>query len=42
MSPKSELHSNTGIPQEARKISNKQPTPTPIRARKITTNEAKS
>ena len=35
-----EIHSNTGLPQEARKISNKQPNLTPKWARKRTINEA--
>ena len=33
-SPKREVHSTIGLPQEARKISNKQSDPTPKRTRK--------
>ena len=36
-SPKKEVYSNTGLPQEARNILNKQPNCTPKAARKRTT-----
>ena len=39
-SPKREVHSNTGLLQETRKISNTQPNPTPKGARKGTGNKA--
>ena len=38
-SSKSEVYSNIGIPQEPRKISNRQPNFVPKGARKITTNK---
>jgi len=38
--PKREVHSQTGLPHEARKISNKQPNLTPTGARKRTTINA--
>ena len=41
-SPKREVHSNTGLPKEDRKISNKQPNPTSKRTRGTTTNKAQS
>ena len=34
-SPEMEVHSITGLPKEGRKISNKQPNPTPKRTSKI-------
>ena len=34
-----EVHSNIGLPEEARKISNKQPNPTPKRTRITTRNK---
>ena len=37
-----EVHSNTGLPKEDRKISNKQPNPTSTRTRGTTTNKAQS
>ena len=37
-----EVHSITGLPKEDRKISNKQPNPTPIRTSGTTTNKAQS
>ena len=33
-----EVHSNTGLPKEDRKISNKKPNPTSKRVRRMTTN----
>ena len=39
-SPEREVHSNTGLPKEDIKTSNKQPNPTSIRTRGTTTNEA--
>ena len=41
-SPRREVYSNTGLLQEARKISNTQPNLTPKGARKRTTNKAKN
>ena len=40
--PEMEVHSNTGLPREDRKISNKQPNPTPKRTRRTTINKAHS
>ena len=40
--PKREVYSNTGLPQEARKISNKQPNLTPKEARKRRTNKTQT
>ena len=37
-----EVHSNTGLPKEDRKTSNKQPNPTSKRTRGTTTNKAQS
>ena len=41
-SPEREVHSNTGVPKEDRKISNKQPKLNPKRSRKTKTNKAQS
>ena len=41
-SPEREVHSNTGLPQKDRNISNKQPNPMPKRTRGTTTNTAQS
>ena len=41
-SPKREIHSNEDLPQEARKISNKQSNLTPEETRKGTINKAQS
>ena len=41
-SPEKEIHSNTGLPKEDTKVSNKQPNPTSTRTRGTTTNNAKS
>ena len=41
-SSKKECHSNTGLPQETRKISNKQTKFTPKKTRKRRTNEVQS
>ena len=35
-----EVHINTGLPKEDRKLSNKQPNPTSTRTGETTTNEA--
>ena len=41
-SPEREVHSITGLSQETRKISNKQPNPTPKRTRKRIREKAQS
>ena len=41
-SPEREVHSNTGLPQKNRNISNKQPNPTPTRTQRTTTKTAQS
>ena len=41
-SPEIQVHSKTGLPREDRKISNKQPNPTPKRTRRTTINKAHS
>ena len=41
-SPEKEVHSNTGLPKNNRKISNKQPNPTPTRTRGTTTKKTQS
>ena len=41
-SPEREVHSNTGLPEKHRNISNKQPNPTPTRTRETTTKTAQS
>ena len=41
-SPEREFHSTTGLPQEERKITNKQSNTIPKRTRKTTTNKAQS
>ena len=41
-SPQREVHSNTGLPQKDRNISNKQPNPTPTRTRGPTTKATQS
>ena len=41
-SPEREVHSNTGLPKEDRKISKKQPNPTLKRTRGTTINKAQS
>ena len=41
-SPAREIHSITGLPQETRKISNKQFNPTPKRTTKRTINKAQN
>ena len=41
-SPKREVHRDTGLPKEDRKISNKHPTPTSKRTRGTTTNKVQS
>ena len=41
-SPEREVHSNTGLPKESRKISNKQPNPTATRSRGTTINKAQN
>ena len=41
-SPEREVHSNTGLPKEDRKISNKPSNPTSKRTRKTTTNKVQS
>ena len=38
--PKREVHSNTGLPQKDRNISNKQPNTTPTRTQGTTTKTA--
>ena len=40
--PEKGVHRNTALPNEDRKISNKQPNPTSIRTRGTTTNKALS
>ena len=41
-SPEREIHSNTDLPKKDRNISNKQPTPKPIRTQGTTTKTAQS
>ena len=41
-SPEREVHINTGLPKEDRKLSNKQPNPTSTRTRVRTTNKAQN
>ena len=41
-SPEREVHSDTGLPEKDRNISNKQPNPTPTRTRGTTTKTAQS
>ena len=41
-SPEREVHSNTGLPKKDRKISNKQPNPTPTRTQGTMTKTAQS
>ena len=41
-SPEREVHSNRGLPQKDRNISNKQPNPTSTRTRESTGNKAQS
>ena len=37
-----EVHSNRGLPKKDKNISSKQPSPTPIRTGRTTTNKAQS
>ena len=41
-SPEREVHSDTGLPEKDRNISNKQPNPTPIRTQGTTTKTAQN
>ena len=41
-SPEREVHSHTGLPKKDKNISSKQPSPTPIRTGRTTTNKAQS
>ena len=39
-SPEREVHSNTGLPEKDRNISNKKPNPTPTRTQGTTTKDS--